>query len=153
MVFNDRVERTVAASAARRQNRDLTIERDELLQNQRRSAQVAPGVIDLSLAANHTLPFAVVAESARLQDGRHAAELAAAQHADPHVSSRGSGWSSTRCVCARRYSCSASRMSGYLFARIAAASSAALIAPERPIASVPTGTPAGICTMESSESI
>ena len=38
-------------------------------------------------------------------------------------------------------------------ARIAAASSAALTAPARPIASVPTGTPAGICTIESSESI
>ncbi len=31
---------------------------------------------------------------------------------------------------------------------MAAARSAALIAPARPIASVPTGIPAGICTME-----
>ena len=35
---------------------------------------------------------------------------------------------------------------------MAAASSAALTAPARPMASVPTGTPAGIWTMESSES-
>ena len=34
-----------------------------------------------------------------------------------------------------------------------AASSAAFTAPARPIASVPTGTPAGICTIDSSESI
>ena len=47
---------------------------------------------------------------------------------------------------------SASRIAGCLAPRIAAASSAALIAPARPIASVPTGTPAGICTIESSES-
>ncbi len=33
-------------------------------------------------------------------------------------------------------------------ARMAAASSAALIAPERPMASVPTGMPAGIWTIE-----
>ena len=35
---------------------------------------------------------------------------------------------------------------------MAVASSAALVAPARPMASVPTGTPAGICTIESSES-
>src|SRR6266446_1822881 len=38
-------------------------------------------------------------------------------------------------------------------ARTLAASSAALIAPARPMASVPTGTPGGICTIEKSESI
>ena len=43
-------------------------------------------------------------------------------------------------------------MAGYLFARIAAASSAALIAPDLPTASAPTGTPRGICTIESNES-
>ena len=40
-------------------------------------------------------------------------------------------------------------MSWSFSARIAAASSAALIAPARPIASVPTGTPPGIWTIES----
>ena len=40
-----------------------------------------------------------------------------------------------------------------LVARIAAASNAALTAPARPIASVPTGTPAGICTIDSRLSI
>ena len=45
------------------------------------------------------------------------------------------------------------RNSGREFARIAIASSAAFLAPAVPIASVPTGIPAGICTVESSESI
>ena len=55
-------------------------------------------------------------------------------------------------VCVARKARSASRISGRFAPRIAAASSAAFTAPALPIASVPTGTPAGICTMESSES-
>src|SRR5947207_13073854 len=43
-------------------------------------------------------------------------------------------------------------MAGYRLARIAAAHSAALVAPAAPIANVATGTPAGICTMDNSES-
>ena len=43
---------------------------------------------------------------------------------------------------------SRSANAGSLFARIAAASRAALTAPARPIASVPTGMPAGICTID-----
>ncbi len=43
--------------------------------------------------------------------------------------------------------------SGLEFAKIAIAKSAAFFAPAAPIASVPTGIPAGICTIESSESI
>ena len=50
---------------------------------------------------------------------------------------------------AARQAASAAAIASSLSARIAAASSAALIAPARPIASVPTGTPAGICTIES----
>ena len=46
----------------------------------------------------------------------------------------------------------ASARAGRVLARMATASSAALVAPALPMASVPTGTPAGICTMESSES-
>src|SRR4051794_35755979 len=65
----------------------------------------------------------------------------------------GSGASSTDCVCAARNTASRSRTPGSERARIAAASRAALTAPARPIASVPTGIPAGICTIESSESI
>jgi len=42
---------------------------------------------------------------------------------------------------------------GNLFPRIAVASRAALIAPGLPMARVPTGTPPGICTIASSESI
>ena len=41
---------------------------------------------------------------------------------------------------------------GCRWPRIAAASSAAFVAPAAPIASVPTGMPAGICTIDSSES-
>src|SRR6266540_5208363 len=44
-------------------------------------------------------------------------------------------------------------MSGYLLARMAAASSAALTAPELPMARVPTGIPPGICTVDRSESM
>ena len=45
-----------------------------------------------------------------------------------------------------------SRNPARLLARIDTASSAAFFAPDAPIASVATGIPAGICTMESSES-
>ena len=40
-----------------------------------------------------------------------------------------------------------------LLLMMAAANNAALIAPALPIASVPTGIPAGICTMDNKESI
>ena len=58
----------------------------------------------------------------------------------------------TASVCAWRNRASAWRTSGYLLPRIAAARSAALAAPDAPMASVPTGTPRGIWTIESSES-
>jgi hypothetical protein len=44
-------------------------------------------------------------------------------------------------------------MRSSLSARIAAASNAALIAPALPMASVPTGIPGGICTIDSNASI
>ena len=47
---------------------------------------------------------------------------------------------------------SCSRRSGRLSGENATASSPALVAPALPIASVPTGTPPGICTIDSSES-
>ena len=56
-------------------------------------------------------------------------------------------------VCAARNASSASRTRASPAARSAAANSAALTAPARPMAKVATGTPAGICTMDSSESI
>ncbi len=46
-----------------------------------------------------------------------------------------------------------SRSSASVVASIATASSPAFAAPAAPIASVPTGTPFGICTIDSSESI
>ena len=52
-----------------------------------------------------------------------------------------------------RYSLSFLRKLGREFETIEIASNAPLIAPDIPIAKVPTGTPRGICTMESSESI
>src|SRR5579872_109184 len=83
--------------------------------------------------------------------GEHSAKLAAAEHADLH-DDLGSGSIITLSVCSARNLDKRSRIAGCPFARMAAARSAALTAPARPIASVPTGTPAGIWTMESSES-
>ena len=67
---------------------------------------------------------------------------------------RGSGCSSTSSRLLRRGTprARARDVADACCARIAAASSAALVAPASPIASVPTGTPAGICTIDSSES-
>src|ERR1022692_738633 len=59
---------------------------------------------------------------------------------------------STFALCSARNSLSRSRNSGRLFARMATASNAAFLAPAAPMASVPTGIPAGICTVASSES-
>src|SRR5579862_851774 len=64
----------------------------------------------------------------------------------------GSGFSNTFFVCSSRNFFSASAICGYLFPKIAAAINAALIAPAFPIASVATGIPAGICTIDNSES-
>ena len=66
---------------------------------------------------------------------------------------RGSGERGTAPVCARGSARAAARSPGACRPTIAAASSAALTAPARPMASVPTGMPAGICTIESSESM
>src|SRR5262249_13233471 len=86
----------------------------------------------------------------------HAAELAGAHDADGHDRGvalvRGAGLLSTLAVCFSRNASSAAAMAGYLLPRIAAALSAALVAPAVPIANVATGMPAGICTMESNES-
>src|SRR5262249_20217081 len=83
---------------------------------------------------------------------QHATELAGAEHADVHLPFLGSGSASTVAVCLVRKVRSASRISGCFAPRMAAASSAAFTAPALPIASVPTGTPPGIWTMERSES-
>src|SRR5690606_9323119 len=83
---------------------------------------------------------------------QHAPELSTADDAYLHDSSRGSGLASTLRVCSARNAFSAVAYCGYLLPRILAASSAALMAPALPIASVATGTPAGICTIDSSES-
>src|SRR5207302_3252429 len=67
-------------------------------------------------------------------------------HADP------SGRSLTASVCCARQAMSRPDREGSFSASTLAASSAALIAPALPMANVPTGTPAGIWTMERSES-
>src|SRR5262249_20572591 len=92
-----------------------------------------------------------VEAQARGGERQHAAELAAAEDADrsagrEHAYARGS--SPTSAVCLARNMASRSASTGSLSARIEAASSAALAAPASPMASVPTGTPFGICTMD-----
>src|SRR5579871_3398801 len=84
----------------------------------------------------------------------HAAELAGADDADGHErgGARGSGLPRTPAVWRSRNDSSAVAMAGWRLARIAAAQSAALVAPAGPMANVATGTPAGICTIESRES-
>ena len=89
---------------------------------------------------------------------QHPAQLAAAENADGvaglqlhliwcrHANS--SGRSLTASVCCLRHAASRPASAGSLSASTLAASSAALIAPGLPIASVPTGIPAGICTIE-----
>ena len=59
----------------------------------------------------------------------------------------------TDCVCCLLKSIIFCCVVSQFVARILQARSAAFLAPESPIASVPTGTPPGICAMESSESI
>jgi ATP-dependent DNA helicase RecQ len=64
----------------------------------------------------------------------------------------GSPTSRTACACSFRCFRNREAMPSSWSARISAARSAAFTAPARPMASVPTGMPAGICTIESSES-
>ena len=66
---------------------------------------------------------------------------------------RGSGCATTFSVWTSRNFSSCSRMCSSSSATISAASSPAFTAPLTPIASEPTGTPAGICTIDRSESI
>ena len=96
-----------------------------------------------------------VAGEAELGRGhrQHAAELAAAEDADDHRRARpavhsSAGRSATAAVWSARQRSSRSATAASAVARMAAASRAALMAPARPMASVPTGTPAGIWTME-----
>src|SRR5699024_6520992 len=89
----------------------------------------------------------------------HPAQLATAGNPEPMVfrieahadGSRLS--SSTRRVCDSRQDFKRARTFSSFRATIDAASNPAFTAPEVPMASVPTGTPRGICTMESRESI
>ena len=89
--------------------------------------------------------------------GGHAAQLTTAQDADGRALNNrchpGSSASSTSRLRACRQARSRLPSSGSLTARMATASNAALAAPGLPMARVATGTPLGICTMESRESI
>src|SRR5207249_9423570 len=92
---------------------------------------------------------------------RHPPELAAAEDADggargealaavgAHAGGASLGLSATASVWRARQRSSAAATAGSDSARMAAASSAALIAPALPMASVATGTPAGIWTIDS----
>ena len=90
--------------------------------------------------------------------GEHAAELAAAEHADGRRREESArsreriAAHRTSAAISSRYACSFARSSGRDVARMATASSPALAAPDAPIATVATGTPFGICTIDSSES-
>ena len=87
-------------------------------------------------------------------NGEHAPQLAAAEHADHRAwQDHGSVSFMTDSVCAARYCRSLSRSAGRWVETMATASSAAFFAPAAPMANAPTGTPPGICTMESSESM
>jgi hypothetical protein len=79
---------------------------------------------------------------ARLQPHWLQLHFAFSRHADP------SGRSATASVCCLRQAASRTASAASFSASTLAASSAALIAPALPIASVPTGMPAGICTIE-----
>src|SRR5690348_14437941 len=87
---------------------------------------------------------------------QHAAELTAAQNADGGLRfERGAahalvsfGASATASVWRARHASSRPLNAGSLSAKTLAARSAALTAPAWPMASVPTGTPGGICTIE-----
>src|SRR5947209_7353387 len=90
-------------------------------------------------------------------DGEHAAQLAAAKHTDgrsgqyrAHV---GRVASRTFAVCSSRKRRKLSLSSGRVLARTATARRPAFVAPPGPMASVPTGIPAGIWTIDRSESI
>ena len=92
----------------------------------------------------------------RCSERQHAAKLAAAQDTDRGLrvqngsvhAQESFGSSATEAVCRARHASSRSLSAGSLNANTLAASSAALMAPACPIASVPTGTPGGICTIE-----
>src|SRR5262245_1605516 len=118
------------------------------------------------------IDVAAIAEPRR-RHRRHAAQLAAAHDADRRArrkdlaaigagegrrhhlrtgrahALRPAGLSATAAVCFCRRWSSALAIFLSCSANTEAASSAALMAPASPIASVPTGMPAGICTMES----
>src|SRR5690606_866199 len=83
---------------------------------------------------------------------QHAAELAVAEDADGGAgrdhAPASSGASGTAAVCRARQSASAAATAGRCSDTTAAAGRAALTAPARPIASVRTGTPAGIYTID-----
>ena len=83
----------------------------------------------------------------------HAPELPAADDAEgasgvDHAGASSAGRSATASLCRARQASSRSARAGSASASTAAARSAALIAPALPMASVPTGTPAGIWTIE-----
>src|SRR5690606_7219787 len=80
---------------------------------------------------------------------QHPAKLTITKNANLlHAAPRGSGLSSTSSVWALRHSARRWCKALSCVARICAASRAAFAAPALPMASVPTGIPRGICTME-----
>src|SRR5918992_952899 len=89
----------------------------------------------------------------RAGEGKHPSELAPAKNADHTESRRGSGCDRTASVWRDIHVSTVARIESSASPSMRAASNAALTAPALPIASVPTGTPPGICAIDSSESI
>src|SRR4051812_37661494 len=90
--------------------------------------------------------------------GEHAAQLAAAQHPQGLAGQNYRGGDRrhsciTFWVCSARKARSFSRRSGRVLAKMLIAMRAALMAPALPIATVPTGIPAGIWTIDNRESM
>src|SRR5690348_12177099 len=96
-----------------------------------------------------------VAQGAR-RHGGHPAQLAASKNsngcAGNNGAHEGSSMLRTSCCLRARQARIRSRRPESFRAQIEAASKAALAAPGCPMAKVPTGTPFGICTMDSKES-
>src|SRR5690349_8138471 len=69
-VFDRRVEHLASACVAHADNRQLVLEANELLQNERRFTERLPRRFDVTGRAQHELTFAVISHATRFQTGR-----------------------------------------------------------------------------------
>src|SRR5687768_10677021 len=61
------IEGELAAQPARADDRDLVVERHEILVEQGRLSELVPGAVDVRLLAQHRLALAVISEAAGLE--------------------------------------------------------------------------------------